>query len=724
MNTFVIKGRGPDTKLRDSIEKFQGFFKVFAQNINSSGLYVKTVDNIFDSLVQLLNEYNELTIMFLTSGELSSNKEIIDVLQKSLNIVQSEIRTVNTKYKRDKLCRENDLFVKSEEKAIGLKWVMTPDPAADVPFHSKVENKFSYVPILKTLNSFFLEKRSRELYLSHNERKPDCVPGVYDDFCCGERCKNSNFFQESYSPIQLQLAIDDFEVCSPLKSKTKIHKIRAVYMQIRNLPRRFLSKLNNIYLVLLCETANLKQEYTGLDNLLELIVTEIKELETKGITIPGDINLKGTLVNFCFDNLGGNETFGFTESFNSRYYCRICTTPRTECYVSTKEISANLRNLEDYNDCIEKLKNEEKIDLTETKGVKKYCLLNNLENFHVLLNMSLDIMHDLNEGLVPITLKYIFMDCINKKILTKSQLIAKIRDYPYYDDAKNKPSALDIDKDNLGQNATQMRYLLLNLPFILMDYREELSSSWICIETCLKIMQILYSDRITEDELLILEDTIDLYLTNMIKIFKIKLTPKLHFLTHYPNLIRKMGPVIHTSTMRFEGKHKTFTDFAKKTNNFINITKTLTEKHQQNQLAVGFTYEDSIVASKKQKPVRGVQSIEIFKSVDDELNETRELNFLHFNNYTYRPGKLIIYNNQLNKILHVVSYRDQYWFICTLCRKIKYNNFCNSIEFDVNANLLNLINLNDLENKCAYNVVKIKDVTYVKCETLSFKSIM
>lgn len=53
-----------------------------------------------------------------------------------------------------------------------------------------------------------------------------------------------------------------------------------------------------------------------------LILNEIKQLETTGIIVDGQI-LKGRLVRFLSDNLGANQTFGFVECFNS-FFCRIC----------------------------------------------------------------------------------------------------------------------------------------------------------------------------------------------------------------------------------------------------------------------------------------------------------------------------------------------------------------------------------------------------------------
>lgn len=54
---------------------------------------------------------------------------------------------------------------------------------------------------------------------------------------------------------------------------------------------------------------------------------------------------------------------------------------------------------------------------------------------------------------------------------------------------------------------------------------------------------------------------------------------------HYPSSIRKIGPLLHMWSMRFEAKHKLFKDYLK---NFKNITKSLVKKHQ---MAIAYHWE-------------------------------------------------------------------------------------------------------------------------------------
>ena len=51
-------------------------------------------------------------------------------------------------------------------------------------------------------------------------------PGsILGDYCDGERYKNSELFKKDPCALQIQLYYDEVEVCNPLGSKAKVHKL-------------------------------------------------------------------------------------------------------------------------------------------------------------------------------------------------------------------------------------------------------------------------------------------------------------------------------------------------------------------------------------------------------------------------------------------------------------------------------------------------------------------
>lgn len=80
-----------------------------------------------------------------------------------------------------------------------------------------------------------------------------------------------------------------------------------------------------------------------------------------------------------------------------------------------------------------------------------------------------------------------------------------------------------------------------------------------------------------------------------------KLIPKHHFMIHYPRIMRKIGPMFHFWSMRFEAKHRFFKNTIK---NFKNITKSLALKHQ---MAIAYHWESMPLKSTDHGPVKTVK---------------------------------------------------------------------------------------------------------------------
>lgn len=150
------------------------------------------------------------------------------------------------------------------------------------------------------------------------------------------------------------------------------------------------------------------------------IIRDINYLRRFGIEIDGKPNLKGTLTHTSFDNLGANIVLGFVASFSGSHYCRHCMQSKQQCQETVEEQNSSLRTKENYNEHWQIIQNSEKVDYKQTKGMKMHCKLNDIMDFHILDNPSVDIMHDLAEGVVPFFLEKIFSNAI-KNVYLKNQ---------------------------------------------------------------------------------------------------------------------------------------------------------------------------------------------------------------------------------------------------------------------------------------------------------------
>lgn len=206
-----------------------------------------------------------------------------------------------------------------------------------------------------------------------------------------------------------------------------------------------------------------------------MIVDEIKYLEETGITLNNGYVLKGTLVSLAADNLGANIALCMAESFRTFHYCRICKLSNIECQNTFTDDLHQYRGNSHYVEMLKIVENSEKVNLKETCGIKRYCILNDLSYFNIFENFSVDIMHDFNEGTISFLLNHVFLKLQKSKVMKEGDLKFAVKSYryPMYF-RRDKPSILNLKRSNLGQNASQMKCLFLNLPFILLQHEQTL----------------------------------------------------------------------------------------------------------------------------------------------------------------------------------------------------------------------------------------------------------
>lgn len=251
---------------------------------------------------------------------------------------------------------------------------------------------------------------------------------------------------------------------------------------------------------------------------------------------------------------------------------------KEECKNTAVEDVTKYGTKETYNQTIQQINESKNVDLKDTKGIKRYCVLNDLKYFHILDNMSVDIMHDLMEGTVPFLSKQFFTYGMARGIFTENVLDNHISYFNYGQlNSSNIPSQLAMNKKNLGQNASQMKCLIQHLPLILFDFHENelLKNVWLSIQTMLKILQIVYSSTITKSNLDELKKFVSSHLESLSVNFGCERIPKHHMMIHYASVIERIGPLVHISTLKYEMKHKTFTNYIKNSNNFKSVSKTL-----------------------------------------------------------------------------------------------------------------------------------------------------
>lgn len=679
--------------------------QVYINNIMSKNLSHDTTSMLiigtFDIIASLMNTIEK---------RIEQNKcDCKHVMNGISTILRAQISEYSTKYKRSQNMLSESIYVPPETIEIDQR------------------SSLQFVPISKSLKALFSNDDYKNTYFEFNSNgRHTCFPGRYEDFCCGSKYKEIEACQIN-STIQIQLYIDDFEMCSPIGSKTR--KICAVYFTVRNIPLELRSRLNFIYLVALAESNAIKSN--GINCVMRPIVDDLKQLEDTGIYVDNQW-IKGVLINISFDNAAGNVLFGMIQSFNANHYCRICKATIQEADQNFEENKTLLRTREEY-DHIFVDREQERNEL----GYRCYSILNELKFFNTIECRSQDILHDVLEGVVRYTLCDVFHFWNEKKIFNFDTIGRKIAEYTYGSlENSNKPSPISVahlKSRNLRQNASQMRCLMLNLPFIFgeellpkITENREVKQVWKCIRYLLRIMQIVWSTVIEEEYLHQLEDTVRQFLKTYKKLFPGKrIKPKFHFMTHYANTIRATGPLKHMSTMRGEANHKKIKEFGKNARNYRNITLTLAERHQAD-LYMKLKGDENLCAINMIQPLAhtkfsGNVDLPTEWDIDCDVISTK---CVYFNGYEYRPGSFIVDAGIARKISEIITRKstNKYYLICENYNIDSFDSFSNSIKITKDSNSVSeIIEFKCLTSNKPHNSKILNNEIYIIAATLDIQ---
>lgn len=479
------------------------FLRTFSNEISAMGLTIEKTDRIVELSILLIKNYEQLC-QKLWNNETCDH--FIDVLALASSYSVHKLSEHGSAHKRSKKLQQNELFVAPEEKAIGTHWEMCKVKDMNMAVPRLLQSKMHVTSITSRIESLFKQPEFKKMYFEYNsaENRHVCEPGRYRNFCCGSVYQSSPFFMTNPNALWLQLATDGFELVNALGSKATIHNMTPIYFTVKNVPPEFSSRRSNIYLTSLCRTDDIKTKDTDFNNLWELVVADISKLRENGITLEDGIVVKGDIVFLGYDNLGANSCSGYVESFGATHFCRFCTASKKETEVMIVEDETKIRTIEEYDEHLNVIAESVKVNLKETKGLKRACALNQLRDFHILRNKSVDIMHDLNEGAIAKLLHYLFSYCISNRLFTEDWLKKRIQFHDFGFDRKNAPSVINLEKPNLNQNATQLLCLFRNIGFIFIDFQidEKLRNVWECVESLQTIVQIAYSTDIYEENLI------------------------------------------------------------------------------------------------------------------------------------------------------------------------------------------------------------------------------
>ncbi|KAL2079481.1 hypothetical protein ACEWY4_001208 [Coilia grayii] len=494
-------------------------------------------------------------------------QEITGALFECNPIIQttSERGRLSTQYRRDLYFQEHFSILKPTEYL----------------YDRTCKESFIYVPINDTLNNMlcnvdFVDK------IVFNQSS---TSGQLNSFQDGHFYKANALLSEEDPKMSLGLYIDEFEVCNPLGTSKKEHKIVAMYWVLLNLLPKYRSSLTSIQLAVLGKSDDVHN--FGYEKFLSPLTRDIQLLEQNGVFVPRlNQNVKGTVFCVCADNLGANSLAGFVECFSATNYCRFCVIDKKDVK-STRIRDFKLRTIEEHNSHVEMLQSSG--SMHPVFGVKRECALSKaLSYFHPVTGFPPDVLHDLFEGIVPEELAVCLQALIAKGLFTHDELNKYIKTFPYQGpDKVNKPKIIAkscFKKGTIGGNAHENWTLLRLLPLIIGHRIPENEPCWEILMDLKVIVELAVCASFSEETLSYMSSLINDHRNLVIETFPdFSIRPKHHFVDHYPHLIHCFGPLVSLWTMRFEAKHSYFKKVVHDTQNFKNVLLTLGTKHQEMQ---------------------------------------------------------------------------------------------------------------------------------------------
>jgi len=531
--------------------------------VDEMQLMVSQVHDTYQSVFTTFCEEQNISSPYAGMGQF---------MEQKTSLFDDVFKNINSDYKLNKFICSNFTFVKPQEIVLGHK--STGKPAV-----------FSYISVSSVLKLMLSNDDIRHQVLSGNTVLP-CTDAL-GSFTDGNIYKDHTFFSEHPNGIRLHFYLDEFEVCNPLGSKRGKHKVLAVYYLVGNLNCKYWSEMKFIHLCILVRYQQLREFDPTYTQVLKPLIDELNTLSSDGVDVTADgvtYNFRAGLATVSGDNLSAHSLGGFQHHFNDGRICRFCMANYDEIGTKLTEASFVVRNKEVHTYHLDALQSNAANG--PVYGVLNRCPFLDLPYFDVTKAFVPDIMHDMLEGVIPHLMHKLLHKSVREKAVTIDVLNKRLDSVSKC--TNDRPNAFTTrnlgPSGNVVGSASQKWQLFLILPQILGRYLDEGDLSWETYLLLRDVTDIVFAPVIRKSSLSFLEGLIVQFLSHYALVFGAQaITPKHHYMLHYPRLIGMYGPLRHLWCMRFESKHQYFKSVISSLGNYINVTSTMASRHQMRQ---------------------------------------------------------------------------------------------------------------------------------------------
>ena len=539
----------------------------------------------FQIVSQKVVEHTKMVNMFIMLLDSKSN-EINEELSELKNIYSS----FESKYLFLKHLCEIDIYsepfiyiVGDEIRLLNQLGINRLTTVNDTVCHLNI--KFMMKKLFELPNFYKMMLNKLNFYLSLND-------GKLRNFVQGNIWKKIVEQNPNKIIFPYFIYMDDIEIASQVGHNVSKQALCIYTIHFPVLDDFLQAKTEFMFPICIAKTSDTKK-YAKDYILGPLIREHLDSLARDGIEIEIDGEIKKIYLILGLvtgDNKAVNELLGYTGSFIHNYCCRCCLMERKDRDKAVEENPQLIRKKYQYEEHCE----------TREFGLNRYCLLNELEEFHVYRNSYADIFHDTIYSVIKEGLEAVIQDGLHKKKFSVEDLKRQfnIFDYGQIDSKNRLDDSIFDSKGRLQLTGKEWTLFLKYFTFVLGHYYIDNENQ--IILKYVHILEDLYNicnaDVFDEDKILKLKQIItnhhQYYLDHIplhkvvqengksiTKILKQHLKYKQHNHLHYHNYIRDSGPLKFLSTMRLESHLREIKKCATTSNNRINIPLTIGKRY-------------------------------------------------------------------------------------------------------------------------------------------------
>ncbi|XP_034236587.1 uncharacterized protein LOC117642457 [Thrips palmi] len=394
---------------------------------------------------------------------------------------------------------------------------------------------------------------------------------------------------EGKTVLPLDVNYDDFEPDNLAGSHQGDHKVGGTYFNCPVIPQQFLGSLKNMFVAQLILSDD-RNVVDGNHKAFHLLLKELKFLEEEGLVLT--INNQCRRVYFTLalvlgDNAGLHSVLGFVEGFTANYPCRMCRMHKDLVKRMLFVPEYLLRTPENY-------ANDVATNDQQLTGVYEECVFNEVGSYHVALNQSVDIQHDVLEGVAKYSMCKILENLIyTRGYFSLETLILRVNDFSYgVLESGNRPPSHKLTQDRimndtLNFSSAEMLCFIRFFGMMVGDLVPQGDPVWEFYLILREIVDIIFAPSFSPGTPEYLKLCVEIHHQMYLNLFHVHLKPKHHYMLHYHIIMRLIGPLVHVSSMRWESKHRELKIIARSTCSRKNLPKTLITKYL---LKLGFRF--------------------------------------------------------------------------------------------------------------------------------------